>query len=330
MKTSTPSCSALAQNGWNFGSLISSPLTLPPMAAPRSPNFFTPSSSCSAARSGCCSATVAKATNRSGMRGARLGELRVLDRDDLLRDVALRLYQYGLMLSASTSMPCSSMARMRRASWPCPGSAAGRCPARASGSSARAPRAPRSARGRRRSWRAGRSTTTSRRRGCARAGAAARRSQPTKARPASAPAVTPRSPARRHGGVLLVEPASTAWWRRVVSCAGGAWRQRSNARAPQRKRISVHFQADALIGRRTFADNSRAVRDADGAAEVLSDFISDTPAPSATRRSRRGSTGSSIVAGTVYSRAVGDLLHRAAQDLARARLRQPRHHRARS
>src|SRR2546422_8001301 len=66
MKTRTPSCSALAQNGWNFGSLSSSPLTLPPMPAPRSPYFLTPSSSCGAARSGCCNATEAKATKRSG------------------------------------------------------------------------------------------------------------------------------------------------------------------------------------------------------------------------------------------------------------------------
>src|SRR5947208_2774888 len=35
MKTTTPSCSALAQNGWNLGSLSSTPLTLPPIPAPR-------------------------------------------------------------------------------------------------------------------------------------------------------------------------------------------------------------------------------------------------------------------------------------------------------
>src|SRR4029453_10667930 len=37
-----------------------------PRPAPRSPYFLTPSSSCSAARSGCCSATDANATKRSG------------------------------------------------------------------------------------------------------------------------------------------------------------------------------------------------------------------------------------------------------------------------
>ena len=40
MKTSTPSSSALAQNGWNFGSANSLPATLPPIATPRSPSFF--------------------------------------------------------------------------------------------------------------------------------------------------------------------------------------------------------------------------------------------------------------------------------------------------
>src|SRR5947209_17734286 len=49
MKTSTPSCSALAQNGWNFGSLSSSPLTLPsipelPASSPSGPSPPAPGS----------------------------------------------------------------------------------------------------------------------------------------------------------------------------------------------------------------------------------------------------------------------------------------------
>ena len=51
-----------------------------------------------------------------GMRGTRLGQLLVLDLDDLLGKVAIRLYQFGLMLSASMSMPCSSIASSRAAS----------------------------------------------------------------------------------------------------------------------------------------------------------------------------------------------------------------------
>ena len=115
MKTTTPSSSALAQNGWNFGSLISSPATLPPMAAPRRPYFLTPSSSCSAARSGCCSATVAKATNRSGLAAHASASFSFWILMICLARSRSVLYQLGLMLSASTSMPCSSMACSRTA-----------------------------------------------------------------------------------------------------------------------------------------------------------------------------------------------------------------------
>src|SRR6266446_2241471 len=113
MKTSTPSCSALAQNGWNFGSLSSSPLTLPPMAAPRSPYFFTPSSSCWAARSGYCSATEANATKRSGLAAQAAASFSFWILMSWLARSRSALYQYALMLSASTSIPCSSMARIR-------------------------------------------------------------------------------------------------------------------------------------------------------------------------------------------------------------------------
>src|SRR5215831_6284785 len=47
MKISTPSCSAFAQNGWSPEPDSSTPLTLPPISAPRSPRRLTPSSSCS-------------------------------------------------------------------------------------------------------------------------------------------------------------------------------------------------------------------------------------------------------------------------------------------
>src|SRR5438128_255730 len=113
MKTTTPSCSALAQNGWNFGSLISSPATLPPMPAARRPYFLTPSSSCWAARSGCCSATVAKATKRSGCAAHASASFSFCSLMSWLATSRSALYQYGLMLSASTSMPCSSIARIR-------------------------------------------------------------------------------------------------------------------------------------------------------------------------------------------------------------------------
>src|SRR5215831_18899371 len=66
MKISTSSCSALAQKGWNFGSDNSSPLTLPPISAPRNPSCLAAYSSWSAARSECCRATDASPTNRSG------------------------------------------------------------------------------------------------------------------------------------------------------------------------------------------------------------------------------------------------------------------------
>src|SRR3954454_4714640 len=66
MNTSTPSSSHFAQNGWNFGSASSCPATLPATPTPRKPSCLTACSTCSAARSGYCSAAVAKATKRSG------------------------------------------------------------------------------------------------------------------------------------------------------------------------------------------------------------------------------------------------------------------------
>ena len=51
---------------WNFGSANPRRCKLPPTAAPRRPRFLTACSSCCTASSGYCSATDAKATNRSG------------------------------------------------------------------------------------------------------------------------------------------------------------------------------------------------------------------------------------------------------------------------
>ena len=66
MNSGTPSSSALAQTGSNFGSENSTPSTTPPIAAPFSPCFFTAVSSCCTARSGACRVSEAKAAKRSG------------------------------------------------------------------------------------------------------------------------------------------------------------------------------------------------------------------------------------------------------------------------
>src|SRR5438445_357666 len=108
------------------------------------------------------------------------------------------------MLSASTSMPCSSIARSRSdtcvtmlSSGRVGGAGAPRViPTRAI-ASATAQCAWTSTVLTRRPL-----TTTSRRRVCARTGAAARRSQPTNARPASAPVVVPRNSLR----VVMMDP----------------------------------------------------------------------------------------------------------------------------
>ena len=85
MKTRTPSSSAFAQNGWNFGSESSSPATLPPTAAPRSPSFFTPSSSCSDGEVGILQRHRGEGDEALRVRRADLGELLVLDPDRPLR-----------------------------------------------------------------------------------------------------------------------------------------------------------------------------------------------------------------------------------------------------
>src|SRR5450432_4481917 len=209
MKTRRPSSSAFAQTGWNFSGASSSPLTLPPTDNPRRPYFLTPSTNCSTARSGCCSATVAKATNRSGCAAQILASPSFWIVMILLAVSRSALYQNGLMLSASTSMPCASITWMRSwmddrpssggfgftpisaiasgmAQWQCTSTVFTRRPF----------------------------TTTSRRRVCACVGAAPMRLQPTNATPPIAPA-----PLRISLRVTIFVLLPTSWldcfeWRR--------------------------------------------------------------------------------------------------------------------
>src|SRR5258706_4625012 len=215
MKTSTPSCSAFAQNGWNFGSLISRPSTLPPMAAPRRPYFFTPAYSCRAARSGCCSATEAKATKRSGCAAQASASFSFCVWITFSARSRSSLYQLGLMLSTCRSMPCASIAAMRCAAVvamcrsgrsegppslsPMRASASGT--AQCACTSITRVRLP--------------ETMVSRRAACAPAGRAASRSQPTKARPASAPVADPRNSRRL---VMLPPPG-------ICGCRSGRRQQ---------------------------------------------------------------------------------------------------------
>src|SRR5438105_1617572 len=127
MKIRAPSCSAFAQNGWNFGSLSSTPSTLPPRLPPRSPYFFIPSSSCWAARSGCCKATVANATSRSGCAAQSSASFSFCSWISFVATSRSASYQYGLMLSASMSMPCASIALMRSETRDCRRSSASTC-----------------------------------------------------------------------------------------------------------------------------------------------------------------------------------------------------------
>src|SRR5712691_9406630 len=82
---------------------------------PRNPSFLTPSTSCSTARSGCCIATVAKATKRSGSPAHNSASFSFCILMSFCATSRSALYQKGLMLSASTSMPWASICRMRSA-----------------------------------------------------------------------------------------------------------------------------------------------------------------------------------------------------------------------
>ena len=103
MNNTAPSSSALAQTGWNFGSENSSPATLPPIAAPRSPCFFIAVSSCCTARSGNCRASEAKAAKRSGFEAQSSASLSFCTLTiSAARSRSLR-YQNGLIDSTSMS-----------------------------------------------------------------------------------------------------------------------------------------------------------------------------------------------------------------------------------
>ena len=109
----TSSSSALAQNGSNRRAASSSLPTLAPTEPPRNPRAVTPSSSCPAARSGCCRETVARAANRSGLAAqiaARPSFCARINPGAISRSTA---YQNGLMLRTSTSIPMASMACRR-------------------------------------------------------------------------------------------------------------------------------------------------------------------------------------------------------------------------
>src|SRR5580700_2862852 len=183
MNTNMRSSSALAQTGWNFSAASSSPLTLPATDKPRRPYFLTPSTSCSTARSGYCSATVANATNRSGCAAQILASPSFWIAMILAAVSRSALYQNGLMLSASTSMPCWSITWMRSCSGDkCSSDGFGFTPISAIASGITQWQCTSTVFTRRPF------TTVSRRRICACAGLAPMRLQPTNATPPIAPA----------------------------------------------------------------------------------------------------------------------------------------------
>src|SRR3954452_7291832 len=114
--TTVCSSSTFFQNGSSFAFASSLPLTLAPTMKPRRSSVFTAYSSCSTARSGCCSDTFPKPTNRSRcaatssaifsfciftMRAASPGSVKYRN-------------WLGCTLMTCTSMPCRSISRNRR------------------------------------------------------------------------------------------------------------------------------------------------------------------------------------------------------------------------
>src|ERR1700743_1644186 len=91
MNTGTPSSSALAHTGWNLGSANATPATLPPIAAPFMPCFFTAVSSSCTARSGAC-----KVSNPVGLRAAQLRQFLILNFDDLGSQIAVAVVPVGV------------------------------------------------------------------------------------------------------------------------------------------------------------------------------------------------------------------------------------------
>ena len=86
------------------------------MAAPRRLYFFTAVSSCCTARSGCWSASEAKATKRSGCAAHSSASFSFCSCTTLAARSRSSLYQVGLIESASISMPCSFIAPRRSSS----------------------------------------------------------------------------------------------------------------------------------------------------------------------------------------------------------------------
>ena len=97
----------------NLREASSSLPTLAPTEPPRNPRVLTPSSNCSAARSGCCNATVASPTNRSGEAAQIAASPSFCALISLRARSWSRAYQNGLMLSTSTSIPRASISRRR-------------------------------------------------------------------------------------------------------------------------------------------------------------------------------------------------------------------------
>ena len=84
-----PSSAALAQNGSYLGSERSSPLTCPPIEAPRMPRRLTPSSSCSAASVRMLQRHRRRRHEAVGMRRHPPGQALVLRRHDPAGEVAV-------------------------------------------------------------------------------------------------------------------------------------------------------------------------------------------------------------------------------------------------
>ena len=105
------------------------------------------------------------------------------------------------------------------------------------------------------------------------------------------------------------------------SAAARSRRRRRSPPAPSRVMRRSLWSFTASNSRAWLTSNTES---SDRLASAMSSRL-PTPLPFSARPISSRTAGSSIVAGIVQALAVGDLLHGAAQDLARARLRQPRH-----
>ena len=113
MNTGTPSSSALAHTGWNLESEKATPLTLPPIAAPFMPCFFTAVSSSCTARSGACRVSEAKPANRSGFEAQSCANFSFWILTTWAARSRSRSYQLGLTDSTSMSTAWASIAASR-------------------------------------------------------------------------------------------------------------------------------------------------------------------------------------------------------------------------